>query len=503
MCRRNEFIKNAVLLSLSALLMRLVSVAFNAYIAGELGSAGMGLITLTMSIYTFAVTLATSGVHLGVTRLVAEFLEKGDEDGARRSMKAALGYAFLFGGFASILLFSASGFVAEELLGDIRTRSSLRLLSLSLLPIALSCVFNGYFTARRRVAHHAVTQVAEQGIRISLTVIALGALLPKGLEYACIAVIGGSCIAEVFSALALFVQYKIDQKKNPWQSKKEGESAFKPLCQITLPTAFTAYARSGLITIEHLLIPICLALSGVGREASLSAYASIQSMALPVVLFPAAMLSATAGLLIPEVAGSRAVGHINRIRHIATKSLTATAIFALAVGAVLMVISRQLGELIYNSPEAGRYIAMLAPLVGIMYMDSATDAILKGMGKQVYCMGVNIADAGFSILLVWLLLPKFGADGFIYVIYFTEIVNFALSLGKLIVILKLPKRLYLTWGVALLSAVGAVFVAKQCMGSAWGLHGTILLGLFTMCVYLFPLLLFLFLKKTKRNRILP
>ena len=46
-------------------------------------------------------------------------------------------------------------------------------------------------------------------------------------------------------------------------------------------------------------------------------------------------------------------------------------------------------------------------------------------------MGINILDALAGLLLVWLLLPKYALNAYIGIIYFTEILNFVLSVGRL------------------------------------------------------------------------
>ena len=68
---RKRFFKNGILLTAVALAIRTVGIAFNSYITRSVGAEGIGLYTLIMTVYSFAVTLATSGINLTVTRLVA------------------------------------------------------------------------------------------------------------------------------------------------------------------------------------------------------------------------------------------------------------------------------------------------------------------------------------------------------------------------------------------------------------------------------------------------
>lgn len=430
MTDKRQFLKSGAMLALTALLMRGVSLLFNTYITDKVGAEGMGLLSLTMSVYAFAVTFATSGISLAVTTLVASAIGRGEGARASRVLRAAVLYALAFGGVASLALYFGSSFLATVALGDIRTRSSLRLLSVSLLPIALSAVYSGYFVAVRRVSHNALTQILEQSARIALTLFSLALCAEGDVEGACLALVGGSSLAELFSFFVLFLQARIDRHRHPLSGGGRGGEG-RAVLGFALPCAASAYARSGLVTLEHLLIPVCLAGSGLSRGDALSSYAALHSMALPVLLFPTAVLAAFSGLLVPECAELDGRGERHRVVRLATRAVYAASLFSLFAAVLLFLCAEPLGILLYDNPDAGRYIRLLAPLVPVMYLDSVVDAHLKGLGYQVYSMGVNIADAALSVLAVILLLPTLGADGYVLVIYLAEIFNFTMSLRKL------------------------------------------------------------------------
>ncbi len=480
MTGKRQFLKNGALLAAVSLLMRGVSMLFNAYIVRRVGAEGMGLMSLTMSVYAFAVTFATSGISLAVTRLVAAALGNRQGESAKRVLKRAILYAVSFGGTAAICLYFGANFIAARFLGDMRAAPSLRLLSVSLIPIALSSVYSGYFVAVRRVVHNAVTQVLEQAARICLTVFGLAFLLPKGLTYACLALVGGSSLAELFSFFVLFAQAKWDMHRNKMQGGETG-GEMKALLATALPCALSAHARQGLVTVEHLLIPFCLGLSGFLREEALASYATLHSMAIPTVLFPAAILSSFSGLLVPECAELGSRNRQKTLSLLSTKALQMGFLFSVAAAFTLLLGANALGELFYQSTQASRYIALLAPLVPVMYMDSVVDAHLKGLGYQVYAMGVNIADAAVSVLCVLLFVSRFGADGYVYVIYIAECLNFAFSFGKMKRLTKPSLRLR---DVALPVLVGGsafLFVRLSMVESISALSFLLRGGSFLLC----------------------
>ena len=94
--------------------MRTVSVAFNVYVSGKVGAEGMGLLTLVSSVYSFAVTFATSGINIAVVRLVSSALppdsqrcefDKKSNASVRKTMTGTICYCLRFGFLASFILF--------------------------------------------------------------------------------------------------------------------------------------------------------------------------------------------------------------------------------------------------------------------------------------------------------------------------------------------------------------------------------------------------------------
>ena len=77
--RAKKYIFNGLLLSLAAIAMRGVAVAFNIFVTSRVGAEGMGLLNLTQTVYGFSITLATSGINLAVVRLVSRALPYGNE----------------------------------------------------------------------------------------------------------------------------------------------------------------------------------------------------------------------------------------------------------------------------------------------------------------------------------------------------------------------------------------------------------------------------------------
>ncbi len=203
------------------------------------------------------------------------------------------------------------------------------------------------------------------------------------------------------------------------------------LLSITLPTAAAAYLRSGLTTLEHILIPRGLRKNPASSGAALASYGSLSGMAIPIVMLPTALLYSFTSLLVTELAEARARGEGERIKSICRSALGWTVGFSLLCAILLYVFADRLGLLIYKSEACGRLVRLMAPLVPVMYLDHAVDSILKGLGKQLYCMKVNLIDSALSVVLVLILCERLGIYGYVLTIYICEGVNAILSCAAL------------------------------------------------------------------------
>lgn len=423
---------NGIALTAAALITRLLTVVFNVYLTERVGAAGVGLFSLVMSVYSLAVTFASSGIYLASTRIISGQIVKNSAKGVKRALWYCTLYAFFFGVLASVLLFAFAEKIALFWLSDIRTLSSLRILALSLPPIAVSGALSGYFSAVRRVVKNAVTNVSEQLLRMFFTAFLLVMARSGNIESALCSIVTGITLSEFLALLTSFMLFLLDRKKLDGMEQPPCGGIFSVLIKTALPVAVSSYVRSALMTLEHVLIPKALMRGGLGNRESLASYGVIAGMVLPVIFFPMALLTSFTGLVVPEITRYQARGENLQIKYVTRRVLSFTAVFSFLISALLVYFANSLGILLYDSPEAGGYIRIFALLIPVMYTDNAADAVLKGLGLQVSSMRYNIIDAAVSVILVILLLPRLGIAGYVVVIYVCEALNACLSLQKLL-----------------------------------------------------------------------
>ncbi len=509
-------------------MIRSISVSFNIFISGKIGAEGMGLFTLTSGVYSFAITLATSGINLAVVRLVSAslpyndnvtILDKKGDSRVGKIMRKAFFYCLFFSLLATIILFASAHSVAELLLGDKRVIPSLKLMALSLVPISLSSALNGYFCAVRRVYKNIIVSFFEQGVKISLISFGISLLMPAGIEYAIMAIALGGMIGELFSCIISFALYIIDRKRHREKKSenvtnigilsKKRDGVYKKqsitgkkycwgrgifsfnversndkteerisVFSVAFPIAISAYVRSALLTIEHLAIPWGLKRSGIGAKDALASYGVLHGMVFPVLLFPSSVLGAFSSLLVPELSSAFEAKDFSRIKYIVSRVFYFSLIFSLGVSGIFISFSHEIGIFLYGSNEAGEFIRLLAPLIPLMYLDGAVDSMLKGLGEQIYTMRVNIIDSFISVLLILVLLPNMGITGYIVVIFIMELFNTSFSIMRLISITKIDTPVIKWVGKPLLNIILSTILVRLLFDSGLfdSLFGNLVFG---------------------------
>ena len=427
---------NTLILTAASLLMSGISMAFQAWLAGTIGTAGIGLYQLVLSVTALVMTFAISGIRFASTRLISEELAEGGES-IRAAMGRCLSYAMLFGTAAGVILYLTAEPIGFLWLEDARTAAPLRLSAISMPCAALCSAMSGYFTAVGRVWKSALVHIAELLAGAALTVIFLSQCQTDNIEKSCYAITQGRVAADIFSLSLMGAVFLTDMRRYASENAKTA-SVTPRMLKIALPLAFSAYTRSALSTLQHILVPRGLKQSGLSGEKALSGYGVIQGMALPTIFFPACILSSAAELIVPELTAAQLSDDREEITGSVSRLFSLTLAFSLAVTVILFLLSDFIGVMIFKSKEAGFFIRLLAPLIPVMYTDMIVDGCLKGLGQQMWNMKVNILDSALSALLVWKLLPLYALKAYIAIIYFTEILNFVLSWWRLDKITRHP-----------------------------------------------------------------
>ena len=213
MTRLRRFFVNGIIMTVTSLVMSSIGVWFSVYISNRIGTEAMGTYQLIVSVYSFATTLATSGISFAATRLISEEMGCSKLGGIKRSVKICIAYALTFSTLAGAGLFFLAKPIGEQVLSNPDTIVPMQAMAMGLPFLSVASVFGGYFTAVRRVVKNSAVQIFEQLLRIVITIFALSLIRESNMMYVCLAIGISGVIAELMSFLSSFVLYRLDSKR--------------------------------------------------------------------------------------------------------------------------------------------------------------------------------------------------------------------------------------------------------------------------------------------------
>ena len=463
----------------------------------------MGLYQLIMPVYALAWSISCAGFNTTVSKLTAQELARGEYGNMRRMLRQSVVITTVLGVLLSVLLYFGAELLAKHFFGDMRTMLPLQILSLAFPFMAAGTCLRGYFIGLQEAKIPAINQVLEQVVRMVIIYLLAARFVPLGLEYAAAVALLAVVVAEFVSCVFVFGAYR-------WRNKRAGHDGRRPQAALTnkpsltplqtftlimcmaLPLTGNRVAGSLLSAWENVLIPQRLQIFGLSATEAISEFGRITGMAMPLIFFPTAVLTALSVTLVPAVSEAVTAKDLRGVSVIASKSLLFAAITGMGAAALFIFFSHELGMAIYNQP-----IGLMLQLLGIMcpfiYMQIVISGVLNGLGCQMFIFRNSLLSSAISIGFIYVFVPQFGLTGYIFGWLVSLLVVIALGLHKVRQYMPLEME-FSKWLIKpLLAAVAAGLVARL-MATRWLLDMGLRMGLvisigILMVIYLCGVLL--------------
>ena len=473
---------SALLLTAVNLLLRFVSTSFQVHISSVLGAEGVGLLQLVLSVGGLATTVGMAGIRTATMYLTAEELGQNRPQRIRGVLRGCFLYSILFSSCVSLTVWFGAPLIADGWIGNLQTVGALRLYALFLPLVCLTGCMTGYFTAANRIGTLAAIEIAEQMCYMAVTMMMLRLWAGGNAEKACEAVVLGAGISSLLTLLCLTALHHRDRLPRTGPTPMAAR-----LSKTALPLALADNLKVGINTTENLMVPKRLALHK-GESSPLASFGTVTGMVFPVLMFPAAILFGLAELLIPELARCNAAGSRMRIRYLVRRGVRVALLYGCLSGGILYLTAMDLCTRLYGSDTAGHYLMLYSLLAPMLYCDAITDAMIKGLGQQTASVRYNILTSAMDVAFLFVLLPKYGMKGYLFSFFVTHLINFLLSIRRLMRISGVHLPIYkafftlsATAAAALLAAklsspAGKVLVFLPAVVSLWVLCGVIGMG---------------------------
>ena len=443
---------SALLLTGVNLLLRFAGTSFQVYLSSRIGAEGIGLLQLVLSVGSMSLVAGMAGIRTATMYLTAEEIGRKRPQSITWVLSGCTLYSILISSVIAAGVYFFAPVLAEKWIGNPSTYTAIRLYAAFLPVNCLTGVMVGYFTGANRIGTLAAVEVAEQFLSMVCTMLLLTLWANHDAVRSCQAVIMGSAVGTCLTLVCLLVLRLLERPKTGNRIPIAAR-----LADTAVPLAIADDLRTGISTVENLMVPKRLALYH-GTLTPLAAFGTVCGMVFPVLMFPTAILFGLTELLIPELARCRAAESELRIRYLVKKCLRVALLYGTVCGGILFLCADSLCISLYNSAEAGKYLKWFSLLAVMLYCDLITDAMIKGLGQQKASVRYNIFTNILDVVFLYVLLPRYGITGYFISFLVTHVINFALSIRRLIKISRIRIPIHIP--AFTLSAAGIAIYAS-------------------------------------------
>lgn len=430
-----NFIGGALILIAAGFIVRILGFVYRIYMSNLIGAEGMGLFQLISPVYSLIILTLTSGVSIGVSRMTAGELAHRHAINIRRITKCALLLVVTSAMVVSLIMYLNIDFLVSNLIKDRRTYSSLLLLIPCIPVIAASSALKGYFYGIQKVVPTAVSQVAEQIVKIGIVMLMAGYFVSAGLEYACAIATAGMALGEIANLLVLAVVYNFRRRKDKEGIGREGfkrkRNILVELVKTAVPVSANRFIISIMSVVEYLLIPWMLVAGGLDYKSSMETYGKLSGMALPLIFFPSMVTSSLATTLVPAISEAVSLKNFRSVNSRISKSIKITFVMGFIFTAIFMSYPDEIGSLLYRREKIGELLYMLSFSCVFIYLQQTLTGVLNGLGRQGTLLVNTMIGSFIRIGFVYFLIPLYGIQSYVWGLITSFIVTAVINIAMI------------------------------------------------------------------------
>ena len=254
--KKQSFIFGTILLAVSGIICKIIGAVYKIPLTNILGTQGVGIYYVIFPVYVFMLTFASNSFTIAISRKVSKCIADGKDFTAFKVFKSSLLLLSILGLLGGIVLASLSRLIAT-LQGVENAFICYIVISPSILLVAISCAFKGYFQGLQNMTSTALSQIVEQIAKLGLGFLLAGLLIKKGVVYGTIGALLGVTLSEVFEVLFFVLYYSVFRAKHKRYFKffniKEDEKL------ITVKSIVSEIFKSSIpLTLSSIILPLSM-----------------------------------------------------------------------------------------------------------------------------------------------------------------------------------------------------------------------------------------------------
>ena len=309
---KKTFLKGAAILGIAGLIVQIMGAVFRIPLANIIGPTGMGYYQTAYPIYVFLLIFSTNGAPAAISKMTSERIAVGHFRDAHNVFKKSFSLMALLGSIAFLCIFLGAEKIVN-LVGDPGAVLTMKTIAPALLLVPIMSVYRGYFQGMQDMMPTALSQLAEQGVRVIVGLSLAILLVRRSLEQAAAGATLGTSVGPIAGLAVLALIYGIRRKnvlkgleRDEKTDKESSMRIIKELLFISVPITIGVSILPIMNLADLILVMKRLEGAGFNIEDANMMYGQLTGMAGPIINIPMALALSMALSMVPAIAAAKA-----------------------------------------------------------------------------------------------------------------------------------------------------------------------------------------------------
>ncbi|GED60840.1 polysaccharide biosynthesis protein [Brevibacillus formosus] len=420
MLKKSHFLAGALILAIAGILSKVIGMFYRIPLQEIVGDRGLGLYQEVYPLYLTFLILATAGVPVALSRVIAEALAEGKQGSIGQILARSMVMMGAIGFVLFALLYVSSPLIAK-LMGNPHLIEPIRAISMSLLFVPLIAVIRGFFYGHQKMLFVGLSQIVEQTLRVVFILVASLYLVSLGEDTDTVitGVNFGTMISTFLSLGFLALLMWLHNRKNSVFSGAEwgrltwwyDRAFFASMWRIAWPICISALVIPIFsLTDSFLAINIFRYIWNVDGLTA-DTWFGIYSRGGPLLQMASLFGSSIALSIVPAIAEAIRQKDQERITTLTKLSLRFAWLIGLPAGLGLTAVAEGANLALYGDMEGTRAMAILGITAIPLSLLLATNGILQGIGKEKIPARHLLYGVIVKVLATLVFTSMFGMDG--------------------------------------------------------------------------------------------
>ncbi|MBB5325841.1 PST family polysaccharide transporter [Anoxybacillus tepidamans] len=391
--------RGTAILAIAAFITKVLSAFYRIPYQNIVGDVGFYIYQQVYPIYGIVVALATYGYPVVISKLVAERIEEKDEQGITYILQVSLWFLIGIGLLCFSALYIGGAYIAEWM-GDEKLTPLIQIISFSFLLLPFLSTLRGYFQGQNNMVPTAVSQVAEQFVRV-VTIIGSSYILIKSgrtLYEAGAGAIFGS-LTGGFAALFVLIAYWLRRKKKEPYTK--AMISTKKIVRYLFVQGLTICIANMVLTLTQLVDAMSLLSllmkSGIEQQMA-KTLKGMYDRGQPLIQLGTVVATSFSLTLVPLIAGAKKRGDKAFILEKTDLSLRVGIVVGVGASFGLASLIRPTNVMLFENDAGSLQLTILALSIFFTTIALTTSALLQGIGYE----WITVTGVAIAVVCKWL-----------------------------------------------------------------------------------------------------